>query len=142
MNAIVLAMALMAQDPGAMKPPIDPVLADLEFAMAVEEGIKAIPGTSPPEPYNRLLMTLGSARHPYREIASRGLLAASREDVRWLFWGRASRDAEVRRRCDDILWHLFPCPECGRSGHAKFSEYFPCGACQGNKTSWLWSRSD
>ena len=119
-----------------------PTLADLEFSMAVEASIQAERGTAPPEPYAGLIARLGSECWTCREIASRKLQRLSADDQRWLFWGRASRDLEIRLRCNVILRKLNPCPSCDGTGESKNYSGYPCFDCDGLKTIWLWSPWD
>lgn len=119
-----------------------PRLADLEFLMAVEETVIAEPGTAAPEPYRGLIERLGSDCYHCREIASRRLKEASYFDPRWLFWGRHSRDPEVRLRSNTIIRRLNPCPSCGGSGASRHYREDPCWDCQGIGSVWCWSAWD
>ncbi len=119
-----------------------PRLADLEFLMAVEETVMAEPGTAAPEPYRGLIERLGSDCYHCREIAARKLKEASYFDPRWLFWGRHSRDPEVRLRSNTIIRRLNPCPSCGGSGASRHYREDPCWDCQGIGSVWCWSAWD
>ncbi len=123
-------------------PQTPPFLADLEFAMAVEESVMGEPGARPPEPYKGLIERLGSDCFQCREITSQKLLRASRFDQRWLFWGRKHRDPEVRLRANAILRRINPCSSCGGSGESRHYTGYPCWDCQGWRTIWLWSAWD
>lgn len=119
-----------------------PTLADLEFMMAVEESVMAEPGTSAPEPYRGLIERLGSDHYRCREIASRGLEAASRFNPQWLFWGRRHRDLEVRLRANTILRRLSPCGSCSGTGASRHYREDPCWDCRGLGSVWGWTAWD
>jgi hypothetical protein len=122
-------------------------VADVEFAMAVEESVMSIPGTAPPEPYKGLIRRLGAHCYRCREIASKKLLAASGGDHRWLLWGRKDADLEVRLRCNNLLKKLVKCPQCGGAGKTRQGRWNDrndgwtdeCSLCVGKGTSWKWS---
>jgi hypothetical protein len=116
---------------------------DLEFARGVEEFVIATePGEAPPEPFRGLIARLGDSSWRERDAASRGLLAASAPDQRWLFWGRRHADPEVRLRSNAILRRLNPCPTCKGSGNSRNWEPWPCWDCSGAGTAWPWSMWD
>ncbi|MGP0063539.1 MAG: hypothetical protein ACLQGP_08075 [Isosphaeraceae bacterium] len=119
-----------------------PTLADLEFAMAVEESVMAEPGTIAPEPFRGLIERQGSDCYRCREIASRKLKAASWLNSQWLYWGRKHRDPEVRLRSNAILRRINPCPSCGGSGASRHYREDPCWDCQGLGSVWPWSAWD
>jgi hypothetical protein len=123
-------------------PQMPPTLADLEFAMAVEESIMAEPGTTAPEPYKGLIERQGSDCYRCREIATRKLQSASWFDPRWLFWGRKHRDPEVRLRSNAILRRLNLCPSCDGTGASRHYREDPCWDCQGLGSVWIWSAWD
>jgi len=117
-------------------PVAPPTLADLDFAMAVEEAVMAVPGTAAPAPYQSLIERLGSSCYQCRENASRRLQAVSRYDQRWLFWGRKHPDPEVRLRSNAILRRINPCPSCGGCGESRNYRGYPCWDCQGLGSVW------
>jgi hypothetical protein len=114
--AIILSLLGCQTDPSAVR-------ADLVMMAAVEEFAARQPGARPPEPFRSLIAALGQDCYKCRERASRRLAAASATDLRWLFWGRRSRDAEIRFRCNLILKELTRCGYCGGMGLCR--EYRP-----------------
>ena len=130
---LILALALLAQSP---------TIEDLDFTRAVEESVMAATDESPPDPFRMLIRTLGSEDYRCREAASRLLEAASKDDQRWLFWGRKYRDPEIRLRCNSIIRRLNPCPSCNGTGISKYNDASGCWDCAGWKTIWLWSPWD
>ncbi len=143
--ALLLAMALVAQDPwdpDPVRPPLVPVpgtaaaiRADLVMQAAVEDFAAQQPHAAPPEPYRSMISHLGGDCFHCRERASKRLLAASKSDLRWLFWGRKDPDLEIRLRCNNILRKLTTCSDC--KGRGLCFEYRPIlnqtgseGACR------------
>jgi hypothetical protein len=129
--------------------PPDPTPAfrrpDLEFTNAVEHFVRSADRRAvPPEPFVSLLRLLGAPCHRCRELASRDLREHSRDDPRWLFWGRHDRDPEIRLRCNRILRDLTRCPECWGGGWCRVFRTEqpdgdgPCANCG----QWAWSHFD
>jgi hypothetical protein len=88
---------------------------DLRFEAAVEEFAMSASRTGrPAAPFDRLIDDLGSDCWRFREASSRRLERAclATGEVRWLFWGRRYRDAEIRVRCNAILRRLTRCQLC------------------------------
>lgn len=136
MLALLLTIAV------TQTPAPSPILRDLEFTAAVEASIASEPGTAPPEPFGSLIRDLGDSSYRKREAASAKLTEASRGDVRYLFWGRMSRDLEVRLRSNSIIRMLYPCPSCRGSGRSRDYHKDPCWFCAGGGSSWWWSAWD
>jgi hypothetical protein len=122
------------------------VRADLMCAAAVEDFVRAAcPAAGPPQVYHKLIDNLGAECFTCREIAGRRLReACSGGDLRWLFWGRRSADAEIRLRSNNLLRDLTRCPDCGGGGICRMFRN-DRGHAEGECTNcgqWAWSHGD
>ena len=137
---LMLALALASQNWDVIRQE-GPVATDIEFTMAVEESIRAEGRDIVPEPFRSMIGHLADDCWKCRELATRQLTEASRNDQRWLMWARKYRDPEIRMRVAMILRKLNPCPDCKGTGESRYSAW-PCWKCQGTKTVWHWSLWD
>ena len=112
--------------------------------LAVEDFCGKRNGARPPAPFGRMIEDLGGDCFGCRQRASKRLAAASRDDQRWLFWGRRHRDPEIRFRCNDLLWRLNRCPDCTGDGvclsyrPTRPDSDGPCRVCG----RWAWSHPE
>lgn len=119
------------------------IRADLAAAWATEEFVlSARPHANPPEPFRGLMVRMGNPGWRTRDAASKEMASASRDDQRWLFWGRHHRDPEVRLRCNAIIRRLNPCPTCKGTGASKNWDAWPCWDCGGTRTCWTYAAFD
>ena len=121
--------------------PPSPTSADLDMANAVELSVMAMDRSArPPERFRRMIDDLTNDCFAFRQKASARLQMASYGDLRWLFWGRKHRSAEVRLRCNNILRRITRCEVCGGYGYCPEyrppnlpTEWASCTRCQRGK---------
>jgi hypothetical protein len=95
---------------------------DIAFMAAVEQSIQLEPNSKPPEPIASDIECLGAGCYEFRNDAYDRLLAASRGNPRWLFWGVNHPDLEVRLWCNKALWAITECHGCRGTGVCYFEQ--------------------
>jgi hypothetical protein len=106
---------------------------DIAFMAAVEQSIQLEPNSKPPEPIASDIECLGAGCYEFRNDAYNRLLAASRSNPRWLFWGANHPDIEVRLWCNKALWAITECHGCRGTGVCEF-EFNVCW--DGTPSTW------
>lgn len=91
--------------------------------------------------YHRLKQfdKLGDSLWKVREQTSKKILEYykyNKHEIRWLFWGRHSKDPEIALRCNTIIKKLFICENCSGKGHSKSWYETSCFDCDGIGTYW------
>lgn len=118
-----------------------PTLIDIEWTCANEQLAISV-GCQIPEPFRSQIHALGNPCYWHREHASKRLyqtclLSGRDKGWRWLFWGMADRDSEIRLRCNSILRKLFVCERCKGTCIDQWRD--PCPVCNGMGRLWRWS---
>lgn len=117
-----------------------PTLEDLELIRAVEESV--IAGLPHPRRLEdgmppivaAFVRDMGAPCIKCRDRATEAMEYCAQKNIRWLFWGLRSTDAEVRSRCQGILKRIPPrCEVCGGIPHRS---YFECRTCNGTGATW------
>jgi hypothetical protein len=130
-SPLILLLALLSQPPSR---------DDMAMQNAVESFVITASkrSASPPEPFRTLIEQMGDPCYKCREKATRDLEAASKGDLRWLFWARRHRDPEIKLRANNLLRKLASCPACdGRKLHwfvSSSESTYSCALCGGS--SW------
>lgn len=121
-------------------------LSELSFVEAVEDFVRlSRPAARPPEPSRGHMARMASPAWRERDRATReaeAYVAANPDSLRWLFWGRRSRDQEVAVRCNGAIRRLHPCPACGGVGTSTNWPEWACSDCAGSGTLWPLSAWD
>lgn len=139
-EAILLYVALQATAPKA-------TIDDMVFVMATEDVVRSEHPGAIPEPYKGLIAKTGDPCWRCRELATRRLLRASKQDWRWLFWGSKHEDGEIRLRCNRLLREMTLCPECEGTGSVSIGHWdevsgdwtHKCRVCKGRRSAWAFT---
>lgn len=124
---LILTLMLVCQNPAA----------DIALSYAQEEFVFQCDNYH----YYRLSQfdKLGDSLWKVRERASKDLLeyySHNVNEIRWLFWGRHSKDPEIALRCNTLLKKLSICQNCHGKGQSQNWYEYPCNDCDGIGTYW------